>query len=458
MNNILASIEHIHPRNLKYLTASVHRLVEGKLWLQVLVAMVLGVGAGILLSPDMGWIGPDTARAMGEWISLPGKLFLAFIQIIVIPLILSSVIRGIAAATSVQQLKSTGKWLGVYFVSTVALAVVLGIILGNLLRPGEFIDASSLLSAGVGQDAATRVIEEQALVAGENEQAFSLAEIPEQITRVIPTNPMSAIVEGDMLQIVIFAIVLGIGILSLKPDSARPLMELFGAIQEVCMGIVGMVMRFAPLAVFGLLAQAMISTGPGVLSGLGVYAVSVVAGMALLLVVYLAIASFLGARNPLEVFAGIREPILLAFSTDSSAATMPVSIKSAEERLKVRSSIAQLVIPLGATINMGGTALYQGLATIFMAQMFQIDLTMGALVALVATAVGASIGTPAVPGVGIIVLAGVLSSAGVPLTGLALIIGVDQILERFRASLNVTGDLVACILMNRIAPEPETLP
>jgi len=191
-----------------------------------------------------------------------------------------------------------------------------------------------------------------------------------------------------------------------------------------------------------------------VITGLAVYAGAVVVGMLLLLVMYLAIAAILGGRNPFSVLAGIVDPILLAFSTDSSAATMPVSIRSAEERLNVRPAIAQLVIPLGATINMGGTALYQGLATIFMAQMFDINLSMGSLIALIATAVGASIGTPAVPGVGIIVLAGVLSSAGIPLTGLALIIGVDQILERFRASLNVTGDLVAAILMDRLAPKP----
>jgi Na+/H+-dicarboxylate symporter len=174
--------------------------------------------------------------------------------------------------------------------------------------------------------------------------------------------------------------------------------------------------------------------------------------MGVLLAVYAAIAIVLGAVPPGRFFGAIREPLLLGFSTDSSAATMPITIKATEEKLHVRPSLAQFIVPLGATVNMGGTALYQGLAAVFMAQMFDIDLPLSALIALVATALGASIGTPAVPGVGIIVLASVLSSAGIPLSGLALIIGVDRILERFRTSLNVTGDMVACAVMDRFMP------
>ena len=255
--------------------------------------------------------------------------------------------------------------------------------------------------------------------------------------------------KGEMLQIVIFSIVIGIGLLSVPVASARPLLEVLGSVQQVCMAIVGVVMTFAPLAVFGLLAKSMINAGMGVLTGLGVYAAVVVFGMAVLLVFYVALASILGNQNPVKFLKEIREPMLLGFSTNSSAATMPVTVKVAEENLKVRPSLAQLIVPLGATMNMGGTALYQCLATMFMAQLFQLDLPLGVIVALVFTAVGASIGTPAVPGVGIVVLATVLSSAGIPLAGLTLIIGLDRILERFRTSLNVSGDLVACVVMDR---------
>lgn len=188
---------------------------------------------------------------------------------------------------------------------------------------------------------------------------------------------------------------------------------------------------------------------------MGVYALTVVFAMFLLLCLHVTVAMVFAGRSPGQFVRGLREPFLLAFSTNSSAATMPITVKSAEESLRIRPSIAQFVVPLGATVNMSGTALYQGLATLFMAQMFQMELPIGALVALVVTALGASIGTPAVPGVGIVVLATVLNSAGVPLAGLALIVGLDQVLERFRTSLNVTGDLVGCVLLERFSPASE---
>jgi Na+/H+-dicarboxylate symporter len=451
-NGFFDSVEQIHPRNIKYLTDTLSRLVKTRLWLQVLVAMLLGMVCGILLSPDMGLVDAQMATTIGEWLALPGKIFLAFIQMIVVPLILASIVRGIAAASDIQQLKSTGLWLGIYFLATTIAAVVIGISLGLNLKPGSYIDAEALISQAPAAQVQTKSLEQRVQQLGQQDQPFTLQNTPEKITDILPINPMNSIVQGDMLQIVIFAIVLGIGLLSLSPASARPLLDLMGSLQSVSMAIVSMVMRFAPLAVFGLLAQAMIKSGPQVITGLGVYSAAVIIGMAVLLAFYLLIVVLLTRHKGLSFLDAIKEPFLMAFSTDSSAATMPITVRSAEERLKVRPSISQFVVPLGATINMGGTALYQGLATIFMAQMFQIDLPVSALVALVVTAVGASIGTPAVPGVGIIVLASILSSVGVPLTGLALIIGVDRFLERFRASLNVTGDLVACVVMDRFMP------
>ncbi len=446
-NNVLSSLDRIDPRNIKHLIQPLHRLMRQRLWLQVLVGMALGIGTGLMLNPETGWISAPLAQGIGEWLALPGRLFLAFIQMIVVPLILASIIRGIAAATDVQQLRSTGIGLGIYFIATTAAAAIIGIIIGLTVRPGDYVER-----AAIGSQAIELPAETKEALANVPQEETRLADIPQQITKVLPTNPMSSIVEGEMLQIVIFSIVIGIGLLSVPVGSAKPLLELLGSIQQICMAIVGVVMSFAPVAVFGLLAQAMIEAGMGVLTGLGAYAAVVIFGMAVLLLFYIVIAAVLGNRNPVAFLSAIREPLLLGFSTNSSAATMPVTVKTAEESLFVRPSLSQFVVPLGATINMGGTALYQGLATIFMAQLFQIDLPIGVLVALVVTAVGASIGTPAVPGVGIIVLATVLSSAGIPLMGLTLIIGIDSVLERFRTSLNVTGDLVACVVMERFAP------
>lgn len=446
-NGILGSLERVNPRNIKYLIEPLRRLTRQRLWLQVLVGMALGIGAGLIINPETGFVSAPLAQGLGEWLALPGRLFLAFIQMIVVPLILASIIRGIAAATDIQQLRSTGIGLGIYFLTTTAAAAILGIVIGLITRPGDYVERAGVSAQVVELPAETR----EALEKAPREEETGLADIPQRITQVLPTNPISSIVKGDMLQIVIFSIVIGIGLLSVPIGSAKPLLELLGSIQQICMAIVGVVMSFAPIAVFGLLAQAMIKAGMGVLTGLGAYAVVVIFGMAVLLVFYVTIAAVLGNRNPLTFLKAIREPLLLGFSTNSSAATMPVTVKTAEEALSVRPSLSQFVVPLGATINMGGTALYQCLATLFMAQLFQIDLPIGVLIALVITAVGASIGTPAVPGVGIIVLATVLSSAGIPLTGLTLIIGVDSVLERFRTSLNVTGDLVACVVMERFA-------
>ena len=451
LGKLFSTLENVSPKSLKFLTDPLNRLTRGRLWLQVLIGMVLGIATGLFLNPDSGFVSLPVANALGEWLALPGNLFLVFIQMIVVPLILASIVRGIAAATDVRQLKSTGMGLGVYFVVSTIAAAVLGIVIGLTLKPGDYVDRAVApqveLQGPVGEMVAAEV--EKAKEDAEEDPAARLKELPGKITDVLPSNPLGSIVRGDMLQIVIFAIVLGVGLLSVPVASSKPLFELLGSVQEVSMAIVANVMRFAPVAVFGLLAQVMIKTGPDVLTGLVAYAAVVVFGMLVLLVAYLLTAMVLGGRSPIFMLKAIREPLLLGFSTNSSAATMPVTVKTAEEVLKVRPSLSQFIVPLGATMNMGGTALYQALATIFMAQLYQIDLPASVLIALIATTVGASIGTPAVPGVGIVVLASVLSSVGVPLTGLALIIGLDRILERFRASLNITGDLVACVVMDR---------
>lgn len=446
IDNIGTTLSNVTMRGLGFFTQPLLKLTRGKLWLQVLVGMILGIAAGLALSPEAGWVERPTALAIGEWLALPGNLFLIFIQMIVVPLILSSIIRGLSSATDIQQLKSTGIWLATYFLSTTLVAVIIGISLALLLHPGAAIDASSL-TAGAEANLVERAGE-----AVRQREPLSLSTMPERITGVLPRNPLGAIVEGQMLQIVIFAIVLGIGLLSLQPVSAKPLLELLGSVQQVCMAVVGAVMTFAPVAVFGLLTQAMIRTGPSVITGLGYYAATVILGMFLLLLFFLTVVAVLGRRNPWRFFKAIREPFLLAFSTNSSAATMPITAKCAEGPLGIRPSLAQFVIPLGAAINMSGSALYQALATVFMAQMFQIDMPTSALVALTFTAVGASLGTPAVPGVGIIMLATVLNAAGIPLAGLALIIGLDQILERFRTSMNITGDLVGATVLDRFMP------
>lgn len=438
-------LERIQIQSLKLLYQPISYLIRAKLWLQILFAMVLGIICGSLLSSDFNYVTPSTAKMIGEWVALPGNVFLALIQMIVVPLILSSIIRGMASSSDIQQLKTTGLSLFAYYITTTVVAILIGVSAGLIFQPGKTIDVSRLQSA-------PQKVEKQSN-AQLNENKIS---IPKRITEVLPSNPLGAMVEGDMLQIVIFAIIFGIGLVQLPVQSSKPLLDLFGSMQEVSMVIVGTAMSFAPFAVFGLLTRSLIQTGPQVLYGMGFYTLILIGSMTCLYFFYLIVAIVVGGKNPGEFIKASIKPLMFGFSTNSSAATMPVTVKAAEEDLKVRPSLASFIVPLGATINMDGTACYQGLTTLFIAQAYGMDLSVSVLLSLIVTAVGASIGTPAVPGVGIIVLSGVLASVGVPLAGLSLIIGLDRILERFRTALNVTGDLTACVVMDRLMPSKIT--
>ena len=434
-------LESIHPRSLARLSHHLQRLVRGRLWLQVLVAMVLGIGAGILLGPTSGLVETDLATTIGNWLALPGQLFLALVQMVVVPLVFASVIRGLAATENLDQLKRLGSRVVAFFVVMTAAGIAIGLGIALLIRPGDFVDSAALL--------ATLADAGQPVAAAQAARPPSISELPGKLVLLLPSNPLSSAVSGQMLQVVIFAVIFGIALVLMAPDKSRPLLELLGSLQEVCMTIVRIAMRLAPFAVFGLLAQITTRIGLDSLLGMAVYLGTVLLGLFAILVLYLVLLLVLAKRSPLSFLGSTREVLLLAFSTSSSAAVMPLSIKTAVEKLGARPSIAQFVIPIGATINMNGTALYQGVATIFLAQVFGVEISFGGLVLLVLVAVGASIGSPATPGVGIVILAMVLETVGVPATGIALVLGVDRILDMSRTSINVCGDLVATVLMDR---------
>lgn len=225
----------------------------------------------------------------------------------------------------------------------------------------------------------------------------SILELPDTLLGLLPGNPLDAMVEGQMLQIVIFSVIFGIALVSMLPAQSKPMLDLLGSLQEVCMTVVRWAMRLAPLAVFGLMAQLTTKIGLGALLGMAIYVVTVIAGLMVMLIVYLLILRAFTRQRPLRFLRDSRDVLLLAFSTSSSATVMPLSIKTAESQLGVRPSISQFVIPLGATINMNGTALYQSVATVFLAQVYGIDLGWGSMGLIVAMAVGASIGSPATP-------------------------------------------------------------
>jgi Na+/H+-dicarboxylate symporter len=433
-------IEVVHPRSLKYLTGYLQLLIRGKLWLQVMIGMVLGIATGVMIGPATGFVDPAASAIIGDWVAFPGKLFLALIQMIVMPLVFASIIRGLAGTEDLEQLRKMGTRVVLYFITTTAIAIVIGLTVALLIKPGDYIDSQALQAT-------------MAAVPAPIEQApsdmLNIQELPHKIITLLPSNPLTSMVENNMLQVVIFAMVVGVALVTMAPVQSKPMLDLLGSLQEVCMTVVRWAMLLAPVAVFGLLAQLTAKLGIDALVGMSIYVGTVLLGLLLLFVMYLAIIFLVARLSPLAFLKSVREVLLLAFSTSSSAAVMPLSIKTAEEKLGVRPSVAQFVIPLGATINMNGTALYQGVAAIFLAQVFGIEIGLGGMVLIVFTSVGASIGAPATPGVGIVILSMVLGSVGIPAAGIALIMGVDRILDMSRTAINVSGDLVAAKLMDR---------
>ncbi|MBW0147089.1 dicarboxylate/amino acid:cation symporter [Marinobacter arenosus] len=434
-----------YPRQLRHLSSYLSALVQGRLWLKVLVGMFLGLIVGTLLGPSVGLVEPNTGTLIGNWLAFPGQLFLATIQMIVIPLVIASVVRGLAASENLDQLRKLGLRVTGFFVITTAIAAAIGLWIGNLMNPGSML-----------KGLATPVPATNDVTAADMP---GVDDLPATLIGLLPGNPLDAMVEGQMLQVVIFSIIVGIALVSMESRKSRPMLELLDSLQQICMTVVGWAMRLAPFAVFGLMAQLTTTIGFRAMLGMASYVATVLTGLLLMLGVYMLILKLVAGQPPFRFLKDSRDVLLLAFSTSSSAAVMPLSIRTAEDKLGVRPSVSQFVIPLGATINMNGTALYQAVATVFLAQVYGVDLGMGSMALVVAMAVGASIGSPATPGVGIVILAMVLQTVGVPPSGIALIMGVDRILDMCRTAINVTGDLVTCRLMEnwsgkRLPQEP----
>ncbi|MEC9314516.1 MAG: dicarboxylate/amino acid:cation symporter, partial [Pseudomonadota bacterium] len=343
------------------------------------------------------------------------------------------VVRGLAATEDMEQLRKVGVRVVLFFTATTALASAIGLWVGNLFNPGKLLQNVTLPKQDSGEIAPAAMPD--------------VTTLPDVLLGLLPGNPLDAMVQGQMLQVVIFSIIVGVALVSMPAEQSRPMLDLLRSLQQICMTVVHWAMRLAPYAVFGLMAQLTTSIGLSALLGMASYVLTVITGLLMLMLVYLLLLKLLAGQHPILFLKHCRDVLLLAFSTSSSAAVMPLSIRTAQEKLAVRPSIAQFVIPLGATINMNGTALYQSVATVFLAQVYGIDLSMASMALVVAMAVGASIGSPATPGVGIVILAMVLTTVGIPPSGIALIMGVDRILDMSRTAVNVTGDLVTSRLM-----------
>lgn len=424
--------------------------IKGRLWLQVLIGLAAGAGVGLLLGPDLALIPRESAEVIGTWLALPGRLFLGLIGMVLVPLVVCSIILGIGGAASGEQLRQIGGRLALFIITGTAIAATLGIALAQYIRPGSYVLSRVMPSPMLRPDPN----------ADASEPLQELTEqVPQFIANLIPQNVFASVVDQEMLAIVIFSIFIGVAFVTAgHREALEPLRKLFEALLEISMTVVKWAMFLTPYAVFGLIAQLTAQTGVTTLIGMGVYVLTVLAGLFILLLLFYLAAAVLGGISPLKFARAVAPNQLLAFSTSSSAAVIPVSIKTAVEKLGVPQGVAGLVIPLGATVNMAGSALYQSIALIFLAQLSGMYLSTPELALITLTVVAASIGAPGTPGVGIVILATIAGDFGISTAGLVLIMGVDRILDMSRTVVNVTGDLAACRVLRGFNNHPVTPP
>ncbi len=384
---------------------------------KILIGLILGIFAGLALAGSTDFI--------KTWITPFGTIFLNLIKMVIVPLVFASLLVGAASVGDVKKLgRMGGKTIGYYLITT-ACAVTLGLILGNLLNPGLGLS----------------------LPEGAKYAAGKAVPASDVIINLFPSNPLNALVTGNMLQIIVFALFIGIGA-TLVGEKAKPVIAFFDGFAEVTYKITGMVMAVAPIGVFALITPVVAANGPAVLLPLLKVIIAVYVGCILHAgVIYSLAVKTLGNMSPVKFFKGFFPAMVVAFTTCSSSATLPISMKCTEENLGVSKEVASFVQPLGATINMDGTALYQGICALFVAQVYGLDLSVGQQITVILTATLASIGTAGVPGAGLIMLTLVLQSVGLPLEAVALVAGIDRILDMARTTVNVTGDASAAVIV-----------
>lgn len=406
---------------------------------KILIGMALGVAFGLALSFVSGG-----AAFIGDYIKPFGTIFINLLKLIAIPLILASLIKGVSDLQDISKLSQMGGRTILTYVTTTLIAVTIGLILVNSIQPGKSIsvDTRQELVEAYATDA-----DQKREAAAKQREAGPL----QALVDIVPSNIFAAATSNrNMLQIIFFALFFGIGMILLPEETAQPVKAFFDSFNAIILKLIDMIMMVAPYGVFALLA-ALVVEAPSLelFEALALYAVTLLLGLAAMILVYALIVKVFTGRNPSFFFKGIAPAQLLAFSTSSSAATLPVTMECVEENLGVDKEVTSFVLPIGATINMDGTSVYQGVAAVFIAQAFGLDLSLSAQLGIIFTATLASIGTAAVPSAGIVMLVIVLAQAGIPEAGLALIFAIDRPLDMCRTIVNVTGDAAVSMLVGK---------
>lgn len=410
----------------------------GKLALhwKIIIGMVLGILFGILA------INVGLEDFVTKWIKPFGRIFINLLKLIALPLIVASLIKGITGMKDISQLSRMGfKTLAIYVVTTL-IAVSIGLAVVNIIQPGSSIKESTRTTfvEKYGGDASQKIA-----MAKEQKDTGPLQFIED----LVPSNIIGASSSNkNMLQVIFFIIFFAIGLMLIPREKAKPVIDFFDGLNEVILKMIDIVMLMAPIGVFALMAALVVdSPSADIFTALGKYAMAVVIGLGIMICFYLLVVSFILKKSPLFFLKGISPAQLVAFSTSSSAATLPVTMERVEEHLGVDREVSSFVLPIGATVNMDGTSLYQGVAAVFIAQVFGVDLSLGDQLTIVFTATMASIGSAAVPSAGMVMLVIVLEAINVPAAGLALIFAIDRPLDMMRTVINITGDAtVACLV------------
>ena len=403
---------------------------------KIIIGLILGLLFGVTAA-SQGWGG-----FTNDWIAPFGKIFINLLKLIAVPLVLSSLITGVASLSDLKKLSRIGGKTITIYITTTAIAVTIGLIAVNILEPGSTVPEDMKIklqntyqSAASGKLEAAQEVKERSVL--------------QPVVDIVPSNFFSSASNNrNMLQVVFVAIIIGIALIQIPKEKSRPVLEFMEGINDLVIKLVDNIMLLAPIGVFALIADTITSVAGNninnvieLLSALGFYMLAVIMGLLIHMLITYSVVLKLFSKMPLKKFyQGIAPAQLLGFSTSSRGATLPVTMERCEDELGVSEEVSSFVLPLGATINMDGTALYQAVAAVFIAQTLGMDLSIGAQLTIVLTAVLASIGTAAVPGAGIIMLVIILEAIGVPSAGIALILGVDRILDMMRTVTNVTGD------------------
>lgn len=405
-----------------------------KLIHKVFIGLISGIIVGALLYPmkEDPIVSKYIVSGLFEFL---GQGFLRLVKMIIVPLVFASLVNGTAAMNDVKKLGRIGIKTLAFFMGTTAIGIIAAIIGANILKPG----------AGV----VLENVQQTQFVAKE---ADSFVKV---LLNIIPTNPVEALVKGEMLQVIFFAVMTGF-VITILGEKAKRLQGIFEEVNNLMLKMVSLIMELAPFGIFGLIGKTFITLGWAAMKPLASFII--VTYILLLfhgLVVYQILLRVYAKESPVAFLKKILAPMTLAFSTSSSAACIPLSLKTLKEEFNVEEKISSFTIPLGATINMDGTAIMQGVATVFIAQLYNIHLTTNDYFMVVLTAVLASIGTAGVPGVGTIMLSMVLSQVGLPLEGIGMILAVDRIVDMGRTTVNITGDLVCSVIIDRIEKRAE---